>query len=146
MPAETASAAGVLAGSPKSKRKGSVIEGVPGDPSFHKNQPCLICGHTGHSFADCPSMTANTPKTFETFGKLVSLLDRGCCMAQACGKQIGSTHNPMQSPQFPPPTAVPTQAHSSAPVPNPSIHSVDALRSLTKPLKIISFAVNSAFE
>ena len=66
-------------------------------------------------------MIANHPKTFEMFGKLVSLLDRGHRMAQAYRKQIGSTYNPMQSPQFPPLTAVPTQALSSAPAPDPSV-------------------------
>ena len=96
------------------------------NPAFHKNRPCLICGHTGHSFAECPSMTANTPKTFETFGKLVSLLDGGHRMAQAHRKQVGSACNPMQPPQFPPPAAVPTQALSSAPVQDPSIQPVDA--------------------
>ena len=96
------------------------------DPAFCKKRPCLICGHTGHSFAECPPMTANTPKTFETFGKLVHLLDRGHRMAQACRNQIGSTCNPMQPPQFPPPAVVPTQALSSAPVPDPSVQPVDA--------------------
>ena len=46
------------------------------DPSFYTRRPCLICGKPGHSFAECPSMTGNTPKTFEVCGKLVNLFDK----------------------------------------------------------------------
>ena len=100
------------------------------DPSFYQKHPCLICGHPGHSFAECPTMTANTPKTFEVFGKLVNLLDRGFRMTQGYRRHIGSTYNPLQPPQLSSPAAVPTQALSSAPAQDPVPAPIQAINSV----------------
>ena len=109
------------------------------NPPCNQNQ-CIPCVRDTNSWArihatvisctcgltQCPSATADTPKTFEVFGEIVNLLDKGFRVAQACRSHIGSTCNPLQQPKFPPPAAVPTQALSSAPVCNPSVQPVDA--------------------